>query len=37
LIVHYNKYDELLISPEREEEFVIELELRLSQKNEPLL
>jgi hypothetical protein len=37
LIVHYNKYDELLISPEREEEFVIELELRLSQKNESLL
>ncbi len=28
LVVHYNKYDELLISPEREEEFIKEIEKR---------
>ena len=33
LIVHYNKYDELLISPEREDDFTRELELRISCKN----
>ncbi|MBM3185628.1 MAG: PH domain-containing protein [Bacteroidetes bacterium] len=29
LVIHYNKYDELLISPEREEEFILELESRV--------
>ncbi|MFM7682429.1 MAG: PH domain-containing protein [Bacteroidota bacterium] len=29
LVLHYNKYDELLISPEREEEFILELESRV--------
>lgn len=29
LVIHYNKYDELLISPEREEEFMKELESRI--------
>jgi hypothetical protein len=26
LIVHYNQFDELLISPEREDDFIVELE-----------
>lgn len=30
LVIHYNKYDELLISPEREDEFIMEVENRLS-------
>lgn len=29
LIIQYDKYDELLISPEREEEFIMELESRI--------
>jgi hypothetical protein len=29
LIVHYNQFDELLISPEREDDFIAELESRL--------
>lgn len=33
LVVHYNKYDELLISPERDEEFVNELNTRLNSRN----
>lgn len=32
LVVHYNKYDELLISPEREEEFILEIKNRICQK-----
>jgi len=32
LVVHYNKYDELIISPKREEEFILEIKNRLSQK-----
>ena len=26
LVLHYNKYDELLVSPEREDDFIAELE-----------
>ncbi len=33
IVVHYNKYDDLLISPEREEVFIKELELRIRSKN----
>ena len=29
LVVHYNKYDELLVSPEREEEFIQEIQHRI--------
>ena len=29
LVVHYNKYDELLVSPEREEEFIQEIQNRI--------
>jgi hypothetical protein len=28
LVLHYNKYDELLVSPEREEEFIQEIQNR---------
>ncbi len=28
LVIHYNKYDELLVSPEREDEFVHEIQRR---------
>jgi hypothetical protein len=28
LVIHYNKYDELLVSPEREEEFIQEIHNR---------
>ena len=30
LIVHYNKYDELLISPEQEDEFIKQIQKRKS-------
>jgi hypothetical protein len=30
IVVHYNKYDELLISPEPEEEFILEIEKRIT-------
>jgi hypothetical protein len=29
IVVHYNKYDELLVSPEREEEFIQEIQHRI--------
>ena len=29
IVVHYNKYDELLVSPEREEEFIQEIQNRI--------
>jgi hypothetical protein len=29
LVIHYNKYDELLVSPEREEEFIQEIQHRI--------
>ena len=29
LVVHYNKYDELLVSPDREEEFIQEIQHRI--------
>ncbi len=29
LVVHYNKYDELLVSPEREEEFIQDIQHRI--------
>ncbi len=29
LVIHFNKYDELLISPEREDDFIVELESRI--------
>lgn len=32
LIIHYNSYDELLISPENEEEFILMLNSKLRQK-----
>jgi hypothetical protein len=32
LILHYNSYDELLISPENEEEFILMLNSKLRQK-----
>ncbi len=32
LIIHYNSYDELLISPENEEEFILMLNSKLGQK-----
>jgi hypothetical protein len=28
IVVHYNKYDDLLISPEREDHFILEIEKR---------
>ena len=28
IVVHYNKYDDLLISPEREDDFILEIEKR---------